>query len=74
MGDSIKGFAEVQVENIHSLFLTHQASHLLIKGDQVSQAGPAFPKPVLAGTDPLVVLYVLCDCTPDLLFLNFVGH
>lgn len=29
--------------------------------DQVSQAEPAFRKPLLAGSDPLVVLHVLHD-------------
>ncbi|TRZ14992.1 hypothetical protein HGM15179_012111 [Zosterops borbonicus] len=40
-----KGF---KVDNIHSLPLTHQMSHLVIKGAQAGQAEPAFPKPVLA--------------------------
>lgn len=35
--------------------------HLVTGGDQVCQAGPAFHKPTLAGPDPLVVLYTLCD-------------
>ncbi|RMC04413.1 hypothetical protein DUI87_19235 [Hirundo rustica rustica] len=32
--DSVKGLAEVQVDNIHSLPCIHQADHLVIKGDQ----------------------------------------
>jgi len=27
--------------------------HLVIEGDQVGQAGPAFHEPILAGPDPL---------------------
>lgn len=34
-GDSIKGFDEVQVDNIHSLPITHEMGHLVRKGDQV---------------------------------------
>lgn len=45
-----------------------------MKGDQVSQAGPAFPKPVLAGPDALVVLYMPCDGTQDNLFYNLPQH
>lgn len=56
VGDDVKGFAEVQADNIHSLPLIHQAGHLIIRGDQVGQAGPALPKPMLAGSEPLAVL------------------
>ncbi|KAJ7414009.1 hypothetical protein WISP_87315 [Willisornis vidua] len=34
MGDSGKGFAEVQRDHIHSFSLIHQVGHLIIKGDQ----------------------------------------
>ncbi|KAK4817510.1 hypothetical protein QYF61_017755 [Mycteria americana] len=44
------------------------------KGDQVGQAGPAFHKPVLAGPDHLVVLYVLRDGTQDDLLYNLTRH
>ena len=70
MGSTTKGLAEVQVGNIHSLSLFHQAGHQVMKGDQVGQAGPAFPKPILAGADALVVLSMVCDCTQDNLFHN----
>ena len=39
--------------------------HLVIEGDQVSQAGPAFHKPMLTGPDHLLVLYVPHDGTQD---------
>ncbi|PKU36237.1 rna-directed dna polymerase from mobile element jockey-like [Limosa lapponica baueri] len=35
VGDCIKGFTKVQVNNIHSLSLIHQAGHFIIEGDQV---------------------------------------
>ncbi|RMC01052.1 hypothetical protein DUI87_22316 [Hirundo rustica rustica] len=35
VGHSVKGLAEVQIDNIHSLPCIHQAGHLVIKGDQV---------------------------------------
>jgi len=48
--------------------------HLVTEGDQVSEAGPAFHKPMLAGPDPLVVLYMPCDGTQDDLLLNLPLH
>lgn len=43
---------------------------MVIEGDEVDQAGPAFPKPMLAGPYVLV-LNVLCDDTQDDLFHDF---
>ena len=57
MGNSIKGLTKVEVDNHPSLSLIHEAGHLVIEGDQVDQAGPAFHEPMLAGPDPLVVLH-----------------
>ncbi|KAK4827864.1 hypothetical protein QYF61_022014 [Mycteria americana] len=51
VGDSVKGFTKVQVDNIHSLSLIHYGGHLVTEGDQVGQAGPAFHEPMLAGPD-----------------------
>lgn len=65
MRESIKGSAEDQANNTHSLFLNHQADHLVIKGDQVGEAVPVPPKSMLPGPDSLVVLYVLCNDTKD---------
>ncbi|KAJ7407755.1 hypothetical protein WISP_125133 [Willisornis vidua] len=31
VGDSVKGFAEIQIDHIHSLSLVHQVGHLMIK-------------------------------------------
>ncbi|RMB99641.1 hypothetical protein DUI87_23894 [Hirundo rustica rustica] len=56
VGNSVKGLAEVQIDNIHSLPCIHQVGHLFIKGDQVGQAVPTPPKSMLAGPDPLAML------------------
>jgi len=40
LGDSVKGFAEVQVDYINSLSLIDQLGQLVIE-DQVGQAGPS---------------------------------
>ncbi|KAK4807198.1 hypothetical protein QYF61_024318 [Mycteria americana] len=53
VGNRVKGFIEVQ------------AGHLVIEGDQVSQAGPAFPEPMLAGPDPLVGLHMPVERTQE---------
>ncbi|RMC06522.1 hypothetical protein DUI87_15959 [Hirundo rustica rustica] len=56
VGDSVKGLAEIQIDNIHSPSCTHQMGHLVIKGDQVGQTPPTSPKPVLAGPENLAIL------------------
>jgi len=65
VGDSVKGFVKLQADYVNSLALIHQAGHSIIRGAQVFQAGPAFQEPMLAGSDPLVVLHVPCDATQD---------
>ncbi|TRZ26940.1 hypothetical protein HGM15179_000181 [Zosterops borbonicus] len=55
MENSVKGFVEIQLDNIHSPPLIHQVGHFIIKGDLVGQAGPDPPKLILAGSDPLDV-------------------
>ncbi|RMC20150.1 hypothetical protein DUI87_00996 [Hirundo rustica rustica] len=45
VGDSVKGLAEIQIDNIHSPSCIHQAGHLVIKGDQVDQTWPTSPGP-----------------------------
>ena len=47
---------------------------LVIEGDQVGQAGPAFHERILAGPDPLVVLDVPCDGTQDDLLHDVPQH
>lgn len=42
---------------LESSLTTSTADQLVIEGDQVSQAGSAFHKPTLAGSDPLVVVF-----------------
>lgn len=44
MGNGVKGFPKVQVDNIHSLSLILLVCHLVREGHQVIQAGPAFHK------------------------------
>ncbi|KAK4821747.1 hypothetical protein QYF61_000808, partial [Mycteria americana] len=58
------------VQAMSSQFLQENAvgnhvGHLVIEGDQVGQAGSAFAKPMLAGLDPLVILYMPSDGTQD---------
>ena len=55
VGDSVKGFAEVQLDYINSLSFIQQADHLIIEEDPIGQAGSAFCEPMLARPDPPVV-------------------
>lgn len=48
-GGCIKTFTNIQVHNIYSLSFIHQAGQLLINGNQVGQAGPAFTHPCWLG-------------------------
>jgi len=48
--------------------------HLVIEGDQVGQAGPAFHEPMLAGPAPLVLLHMPSECTQDELLYNLAWH
>ncbi|RMC17367.1 hypothetical protein DUI87_05948 [Hirundo rustica rustica] len=61
VGNGVKGYHEVQVDNM-PLFLIHQTGHLVTE-DQVNQARPAFPKPILAGPDALLVPSLLMICS-----------
>ena len=56
VGDSIKGFTEVQVDHISSLTFNYHAGHLVIEQNQVCQTGSTIHKPMLIGPDPLVDL------------------
>jgi len=47
VGNSVTGITKVQVDDVHSLSLIHWVGHLVVEGDQVSQAGPAFHEPML---------------------------
>lgn len=49
-------------------------SHFVMEGYQVIKAGPAFPKPMMAGPDALIVLYVLHAGTQDDLLCNLCWH
>ncbi|KAK4827445.1 hypothetical protein QYF61_018002 [Mycteria americana] len=48
--------------------------HLVIEGDQVGQAGPAFHGPMLAGPDPLVGLHMPVEHTQEELLHNLPRH
>lgn len=61
MGNVVKGFTKAQTNNTHSFSLIHSADYPVIEGDQACQAGPSFPKPMLAGPNSLVALYMLHD-------------
>ncbi|KAK4829388.1 LOW QUALITY PROTEIN: hypothetical protein QYF61_003728 [Mycteria americana] len=52
----------------------NHARHLVIEGDQVTQAGPAFHKPMLTGPGHLVVPYMPHDGTQDDLLHNLPWH
>jgi len=43
----------------------YQSGHSIVEGDEDGEVGPAFQEPMLAGSDPLVVLHVPCDATQD---------
>lgn len=73
VGDGAKGFVEVQVDTSRASPLIHWAGHLVIKGDQVCQAGPAFPKALLSGTAALVILNVLCDTLRTICSITLLG-
>lgn len=70
MGNRVKGIATVQVDNIHCLSLVCWVCHFVIEADQVDQREPAFHKPMLAGTDALVYLCVLCGGILGVLLLH----
>jgi len=65
VGNSDNGLTKAQVDDVHSLSLIHWVGHLVIEGDQVGQAGPAFHEPMLAGHDPLVVFPMRDEHTQD---------
>ena len=74
MGDSVRGFVEVKVDYINSLFLILQMRHSIIEGDHLGQAGPAFHEPMLARTDPPAVPHMPCDLHQDYLLYNLFQH
>lgn len=68
-GNSTKCLAEVQVNNTHNLSLS--TKHLVVQGDQVSQAGPTIHKPILTEPHHLVVP---CDYIHDYMLHNLLWH
>lgn len=70
MGNSVKCLIKVTANKLHPFPcpLSRSSCH---EGDQVSQVGPAFHKPMLTGSDYLFVLYMLCDGTQHDLLHNF---
>ena len=63
-----------KVDNIHSLSLIHYVGHLVVEGNQVGQAGPAFHEPMLAGPGALVVLHMPGEHTQDESLHNLARH
>ncbi|KAK4824309.1 hypothetical protein QYF61_013054 [Mycteria americana] len=45
--------------------LGNNTRHLVVEGDEVGQAGPAFHEPMLTGPDPLVGLHMAVERTQD---------
>lgn len=59
--------------SFHSLSLIW-VGHLVIKGNQIGQTGPAIHKPILTRSEQVVFLCVQCDVTrDDLLLCGSVG-
>lgn len=59
--------------HIHSLPLIYWPSHMVIE-DKVGHAGPAFPKALLVGPDPPVVLCMMHDDTQDDILPHIPKH
>lgn len=66
VGNGVKDFTKVQVNNVYRIFLIHLVGNL-VRGDQVSQVGCVFHKDVLTGPDHPAVP---CDCAQDDLLHN----
>lgn len=62
VGDSVRCLTRVQADT-SAAFPSSTRQITLGAGEQVGRAGAAFPNPLLAGADPLVVPSVLCDVT-----------
>ena len=56
LGDSVKGPAEVQVDNIHCSPLVYQASHFIVEVYQVGQARIPFGEAMLTTPDKFLLL------------------
>jgi len=54
-----------RLDDSHTLSFVHWVGHLVIEGDQVGQAGPAFYEPMLARPDALAVLNTPGEFTQD---------
>ena len=73
MGNGVKCFLKIQVDSIHSFSLVQYSGHLVIEGDQVCQAGPAFHKPMLTRPGLLVVHYMTFNGTQMTCSMTFSG-
>lgn len=62
VGDSVRGFAEVLVDTSMAFPSSTRRVTWLEKESRLIRQDP---KPFLTGSDPLVVLYVPCDGTPN---------
>ena len=59
MRDHVKGFAEVQEDNIRCPSPIHQCHHSIIEGHQIGQAKSALGEAMLTVSDHLFVSYVV---------------
>jgi len=58
MGDHVKDFEEVQIDDICSSSLVYSYSHCITEGHKVGQAGLALGEAMLAVSNHLPVLHV----------------
>lgn len=68
MEGSVKCLNKVQTDNVYRLSLISQAGHLVVEGDQVSQAGHTLYELMMTGPDSLVFPHMLYDLILDDLF------
>jgi len=59
MRDSVKCFAQAQVDDTSYSSLAHQHSNTMIEGHQICQALFALSEALLAATSHLLIFYVL---------------
>ena len=75
VGNRVKSFPKACLGRQHpQLSLIRWAGHFVAEGDQVSEAGPAFHKPMLAGPDPLAVPHMPRNGTQDDLLHDLPQH
>ena len=58
MRDHVRGFAEVQIDDIHYPSPIHQSRHSIIEGHQIGQARSGLGEAMLAVSNYLFISYV----------------